>query len=236
MSPFTSRARRAGVVLASAAALSVSLAAPASAAPPTNGGFETPLTANSAFSLYCAASNPSGITGWTISNACVDVVRNAYAPRSGLQSVDLSGNAGDAGAIFQDFDTILGATYTIGFWAGANPSGGNATTLPCSGTGRTGTLAVTGNPTTTFTGAAAGSSPNYSFREVNFVATGTTTRMTFAEATPAPNGCGIALDDVTVTLAADVPLADPRIAGIGAGIGAAGLALMAVRRRRRATA
>lgn len=236
MSPFTSRVRRAGLLITSAAALALAVASPASAAPPANGGFETPLTANASFSQYCAASNPSGITGWTVSNACVDVTRNAYAPRSGLQSVDLSGNAGDAGAIFQDFDTLLGATYTIGFWAGANPSGGNATTLPCSGTGRQGSLAITGNPTTNFTGAAAGSSANFSFREVNFVATSTTTRMTFAETSPSPNGCGIALDDVTVTLAADVPLADPRIAAMGAGIGAAGLALVALRRRQRATA
>ena len=91
----------------------------ASAAPFSNGGFESAVLPAVPFATY-SVGNPS-LAPWTIPSGSVDHIRTYWSPSEGLQSLDMTGYS--AGEIMQTFDTIPGAEYMISFDLSGNPAG-----------------------------------------------------------------------------------------------------------------
>lgn len=78
-----------------------------------NGGFEDPP--NAPPGGYVTYFGGQSFTGWLVGGDSVDVHNTGHTRAfSGIQSLDLSGNA--AGSISQIIPTVPGATYTLSFW------------------------------------------------------------------------------------------------------------------------
>jgi len=165
------------------------------------------------FSTLNAGS--TAVTGWTVGAAGIDYIGSYWAAGEGDRSIDLSGNA--AGSIAQTFDTVIGQAYSVTFLLAGNPDG--APTVKNVAVGATGNAVA--NFTLDSTGAshAAMGWTEYAY---NFVATGTSTTLSFASLDNSPYGP--ALDNVSV---AAVP--EPAVWGMM--IGGFGLAGVALRRR-----
>ena len=105
------------------------------------------------------------------------------------QNLDLDGNS--AGTISQSFATIAGQTYNLAFFYSNNPYGPGAAA----------TVSVTGSSLSplviTHTDAVAGSLDWQSIH-TTFVATGSSSTLTFASNDPSWNTTGILLDNVSV--------------------------------------
>jgi choice-of-anchor C domain-containing protein len=177
-----------------------------------NGGFETGPNPGS-YSTHNGGS--TAITGWTVGGASVDYIGSYWAAGEGDRSIDLSGNA--AGSIAQTFDTVLGQAYAVTFLLAGNPDGAPAV--------KTVAVGATGNAIANYTLDSTGSSHaamGWTEYTYNFVATGSSTTLSFASLDNSPYGP--ALDGVSVA-------AVPEPAAWGMLIGGFGLAGMALRRR-----
>jgi choice-of-anchor C domain-containing protein len=197
------------VIAAIAAAV---LPAAANAQAFQNGSFETGPTPGS-FSTIGAGS--TAITGWTVGGHSIDYIGSYWTAGEGDRSIDLSGNA--AGSVAQTFDTIVGQAYAVSFLLAGNPDGAPAV--------KTVAVGATGNAIANYTLDSTGSShaamgwTDYTY---NFVATGTSTTLSFASLDNSPYGP--ALDGVSIS-------AVPEPAMWGMMIGGFGFAGMALRRR-----
>jgi choice-of-anchor C domain-containing protein len=157
----------------------------------TNGSFEdsgTYVDSGSGFEQLNAVD--TSIDGWTVDAGSVDWIGTYWVAQDGVMSIDMSGL--DAGAISQTFATTIGNTYTVSFYLSGNPAGlPTVKTLDVSATG--GTVSHYTFDTTASTLAnMAWAAESYSF-----LATTTSTTLSFVSTTPGP--FGPAIDNVSVT-------------------------------------
>ncbi|MBS0479029.1 MAG: choice-of-anchor C family protein [Proteobacteria bacterium] len=165
----------------------VALPAAANAGPFINGSFETGPTPG-AFTPLAAGS--TAIAGWTVGGNSIDYIGTYWNAQNGSRSIDLSGNA--PGSIFQTFDTVLGQTYQVTFYLGANGDGPPPF--------KTVSVGATGNATGNYSVATTTFPPNvtaWSPFSYAFTATGTSTTLTFTST--GNTAYGAALDNVNVT-------------------------------------
>jgi hypothetical protein len=138
----------------------------------TNGGFESPGCG------YCQLGTGSdAITGWTTFLSGVEYYASAGAAE-GSHLVDLANYVYGNGGIRQTFDTVAGAAYTLSFQAGNTVQSGR------TGDGKVRVQLAGGAGDffdTTFDTAVASSSA-YAWKsiEVNFVATDSSTTLSFS--------------------------------------------------------
>ena len=177
-----------------------------------NGGFETGPNPGG---FTTQGTGSTAITGWTVTGGTIDYIGTYWQAAEGARSVDLSGNG--PGSIAQTFDTVLGQHYQVSFWLSGNPDG--APTIKNVGVSATGT--ATANYTLDSTGLVH-EAMGWTQFTYDFVATGTSTTLSFASLDNTPYGP--ALDGVAVT-------AVPEPAVWGMMIGGFGLAGFSLRRR-----
>ena len=182
-----------------AALFALVCAASASAAPFQNGGFElgTP-TADP-----CNVALPVGstaITGWTVISGNVEYLTpTCWTPSEGSRSLDLVGN-GSIGGIQQTFDTVPGQTYQVIFDMAGNPSA--LFPPPVKNL----TVTVNGTPHNYTFDTTAKSTANmgwisYSFL---FVASSSSSTISFVSDMTGSTFAGAALDNVRVQTAGPI--------------------------------
>jgi len=187
-----------------ALACAVAFPAVATAGPFINGSFET--GANPGVFTPLAAGS-TAITGWTVGGDSVDYIGSYWNAQNGSRSVDLSGNA--PGSIFQTFDTVLGQTYQVTFYLGANGDGPPPF--------KTVAVSATGNAIGNYSVATTAFPPNvtaWSPFSYAFTATGTSTTLTFTST--GTTAYGAALDNVNVTAVPEPAAWALMILGFGA--------------------
>lgn len=178
------------LILATSIFISASFAL--TAAPFTNGSFETGPDPGVFTTL---PSGSTAITGWVVGGNGVDYIGSYWQAANGSRSLDL--NATDTGSISQTFDTILNMPYMVTFSLAGNPSGAptvKALTVSAAGTTTPYTFDTTGATTTAM---------NWSSRTFNFVANSTSTTLTFSSTVA--GSFGPALDNVAVAAAIPEP-------------------------------
>ncbi|RKH96645.1 DUF642 domain-containing protein [Corallococcus sp. AB038B] len=148
----------------------------------TNGSFETHAIGSVNSVILNAGS--TALPGWTITSA-IKVMKSPYkAAQDGVQSIDLNGY--DWGSLYQDVPTVVGAYYSITFYASVSPA--------CATVRREATISY-GPKTSAFsTTSGAWSQP----RMYGFTATSTTTRIEFTSTSTFTN-CGLAIDNFKVS-------------------------------------
>ncbi|WP_190823699.1 choice-of-anchor C family protein [Saccharopolyspora pogona] len=169
------------------------LTAPASASPSAishfdDGSFETPTVAANTFQNFAMGQS---IGPWRVASGNVDLIGAGFwQAADGDQSVDLNG--ANAGAVSQTFKTVPGTGYTVTYSLAGNP--GESTKL------KTGKVLIDGQNFQDFSFDTTGKTTTnmgYVRRQVTFVATSTSTTLTFASTTP-NSAWGPVIDDVTV--------------------------------------
>ncbi|HQR05173.1 MAG TPA: DUF642 domain-containing protein [Gemmatales bacterium] len=175
-----------------------------------NGGFESPVLSPGSYLTITPGTEPSGF-GWSVLSGSVDVGYTpilpfvAYPAYQGNQGLDLNGV--NRGAIFQDFATVLGKTYTVSFAYADNPDE--------LGQLKSASVVVTNVANSAilmsdniFHSSSTNIPPNADFFIFgdSFVATGTNTRLTISS-TSASNTAsgGIFIDAVSVAVAVPEP-------------------------------
>lgn len=162
----------------------------AQAATLVNGSFEN-ATVNPGSSYVTLATGNTQITGWEVTDGSIDYIGGYWQAQDGGRSIDLAGLA--IGQITQTLtDTIVGQLYEVSFWVSKNPDKpGNPL--------RTGTLKF-GGQSAVFAYALPNNRANMNWTRdtFRFVATGTSTDLSFAA--DASAGCcfGPALDNVGI--------------------------------------
>ncbi|MDP9219525.1 MAG: choice-of-anchor C family protein, partial [Actinomycetota bacterium] len=157
---------------------------------PTNGSFETGTYLDSGSGFEQLNAGDTSIDGWTVDSGSVDWIGTYWLAQDGSMSIDMSGT--DAGAISQTFATTIGNTYTVSFYLSGNPAGPpTVKTLDVSATG--GTL----DHFTFDTSASTLDSMNWMAESYSFLATTTSTTLSFISTTSTP--FGPAIDNVVVT-------------------------------------
>ena len=173
-------------LLAAVAAIAM-LPSTANAAQFVNGSFEAGTPAGS-FTTVSGGDN-SSVTGWAATGNSVDYIGNYWTAQDGLRSIDLNGGA--QGGIQQTFDTLAGVQYNVTFWLAGNPDGSPVTKSVLVGA----TGATDGLFSFDSTGASK-SNMGWSKYTYNFLATGTSTTLSFASQNA--GAYGAALDNVAV--------------------------------------
>jgi hypothetical protein len=233
------RCRMAGFVAVCLASLCMGQTA--SAGLVVNGSFEQPGVAPGTFIDISPGQEAGvGFTGWTVGRGNVDVV-NATAPIFGInwgaqatitgsQLLDLNGFT--EGSIYQNLTTVAGQVYTLSFWYANNPVGNNPP-YPHTADVFVADIGTTNNPlgmTSIAHNTSTLTSPNWQFRSLNFVAQGSTTRLTFASTSnPGDPSGGVVLDAVDVNAA---PAAAPEPSSVVL-LGLGGLGVIGWFRRRK---
>jgi choice-of-anchor C domain-containing protein len=155
----------------------------------SNGSFETGAFSSAPYDpLNAGATN---LTGWTIESGSIDWIGSYWQAADGARSIDLSGNG--PGAISQTLATTIGNTYSVTFSMSGNPDGGPA--------GKTLTVGASGADVKsyTFDNGVAGNSRadmKWAAKEYSFVATSSSSVLTFTSTTP--GDIGPALDNIKV--------------------------------------
>jgi choice-of-anchor C domain-containing protein len=164
----------------------------ASAATIINGGFENGGTPPDGGFVTVGVSS-GVIPGWDVTLGTVDWIRGYWQSSDGDGfSVDMNGDS--PGAISQTIATVLGTHYHLTFDISGNPDVGGGTRV---------ILADTGGAASPFVynftvGPNSRSNMNWESRALDFVATGSSTTITFASGT-LENCCwGAAIDNVGI--------------------------------------
>ena len=153
-----------------------------------NGSFEEGPEPGSFLQAYTG----TGITGWTIDVENIDYIGSYWQASNGNRSIDLNGYYA-ASKISQLVPTVPGITYQVSFDMSGNPDGSPAVK----------TMTVTANDGYAqdyeYEVTAENSHDNMRWEATNyyFVATSTTTKLSFA--TTIPGAFGPALDNVSIT-------------------------------------
>lgn len=154
-----------------------------------DGSFETPRVPANSFSTIAAGQS---IGPWRVTTGSVDLIGAGYwQAAEGEQSVDLNGTT--TGGVAQSFTTTVGTTYTVTYSLAGNPGG--------APTVKTGRVLIDGQNFQDFSFDVTGktfANMGYVRRQVTFVATRTSTTLTFASTTPTNSAWGPVVDDVTV--------------------------------------
>jgi len=161
----------------------------------TNGSFESPeiWQANS-FVEYDAGS--TAMPGWTVETGSVDLTGSGYwEAENGNQSVDLSGSS--SGSIQQTVTTKPGQAYTLTWYIAGNTNCGQVVkTMQVSWDGT-----VIDSPEFD-TAGYSNTDMGWTQLEIYVTATGTSSTVGFADATPDDSQCGATLDNVALVPAA----------------------------------
>jgi hypothetical protein len=158
----------------------------------------------------------------------VDLFNNLFANAAdGSQFVDLQGDYGYNGGVYQDISTVAGDRYLLKFAMSAmstcygslyGPNGDKTASVNWGGT----ISDITVSPSSA--GCTSATYPiSWTYFEMNVTATGNTTRLMFSDNMNWNTAYGMALDDVSLERVSDVPL--PGTLGL-LGIGLAGLGLV----------
>lgn len=173
------------------AAATLLLAATAYAAPFQNGSFEAPGYPSG--TITTLPSGDTTITGWTVTGANIDYLKNYWQAADGDYSLDLSGTG--AGGIQQTFDTVPGHTYRVRFALAGNP---DINSQPVK------TVQVQTNASSpssysfnTQTAGSSGTDMKWSTQTYTFTATSSATTLSFTSLTLGVYGP--ALDNVVVS-------------------------------------
>lgn len=187
------------------AAAAIALIAPivAMAASFSNGSFESGTAPGSFMTVSSPASTT--ITNWTVSSGSVDYIGSYWMAADGSRSIDLNGN--EAGTITQTFDTIPGATYQVTFALSGNPDNSASSTLmsPSNKVVRVSATGATSSDYSYDTVAMGNTlaSMKWASSTYTFIATGSSTTLTFAS--QIAGAFGPAIDNVTITLTQQPP-------------------------------
>jgi hypothetical protein len=172
-----------------------------------NGGFEAAPPAPGGTINY---AGPSGPPGWTHVGGTVSTLDTGYAEgptvfqaHGGMVSMDLTGpgNTGPTSGLTQAVSTLAGQLYSLSFWLGnAQSSATESYNLPSALA-----LQIDGDAPIQFTNSSIVMDRNHWQQFVHsFVAAGTTTTLTFRNATAsADNQTG--LDDISLLAAVPEP-------------------------------
>ena len=156
----------------------------------TNSSFETGTYVDGGGGFEQLNAGDTSLDGWTVDAGSVDWIGTYWPAQDGSMSIDMSG--AEAGAISQTFATTIGNTYTVSFFLSGNPAGPpTVKTLDVSATGGTVgqySFDVTGNTLANM---------NWTAEVYSFLATSTSTTLSFASTTPGAHGP--AIDNVAVT-------------------------------------
>jgi choice-of-anchor C domain-containing protein len=178
---------------------SVALAGSALAADFSNGSFETGSFVNGGSGFETLSAGSNALAPWTVGLGGVDWISTYWNAEAGSYSLDM--NATSAGSISQTFDTVAGATYSVGFWLSGNPACGAGTkTLTVQATGGS-SASYSYDVTTNLNSSQSPFTITYQHEGYTFTASGTSTTLTFT-GDPSAGACGPVLDNVSVTAAA----------------------------------
>jgi len=174
---------------AAVAAVALTIVPTASASLIVNGSFEE-SSLNPGGTWIPLAGGSSAIDGWTTTLGGVDYMGTIWAAADGNRFIDL--NNVSPGGIQQSFATVAGGSYLVTFALSANMFGGPAEKV---------VEVSAGGSSEIFTydyileGSTQGT-PNWKYFEWTFVATGSTSTLSFTSLTGSVYGA--TLDDVTV--------------------------------------
>ncbi|MEQ1548968.1 MAG: choice-of-anchor C family protein [Chakrabartia sp.] len=185
-------------------AIALAMSGTAYAAAFTNGSFET---GTSPGSFTTVGTGQTNITGWNVIAGSVDYIGSYWTASNGARSVDLAGNA--PGTLAQTFDTVVGQSYSVSFDLWANNDGG---TLPRFAYANVGA----GDLTFSSNGGGTRAAPNWTGNSFTFLATGSSTTLSFrADPSSSSRAYGAALDNVSVTAVPEPATWAFMIAGFG---------------------
>jgi len=158
------------------------------ASPLQNGSFES----GPAVGSFLQVNPGTTITGWDVEVA-VDYIGTYFVASNGGRSIDMNASPSQ-GVISQTFATVPGATYDVTFDQSGNPA--------CSRGPKTIRVSATGAASADYTFdtlVEANTLTNMKWRQqsYSFVATGTSTKLSFAS--QSGSNCGPALDNVAMT-------------------------------------
>lgn len=156
----------------------------------TNGSFESGTYFDNGGGFQQLDAPNASIDGWSVDSGSVDWIGTYWTAGAGAMSIDLSG--ADAGSLSQTFDTTIGNTYTVAFLLSGNPDGPPSPKML--------EVSATGGTTGMYSHDTTGSDPTsmvWTPETFEFLATSTSTTITFVSTTSGPYGP--ALDDVVVT-------------------------------------
>ncbi|MBV8085062.1 MAG: DUF642 domain-containing protein [Chloroflexi bacterium] len=199
------------VKAAAAAACAVAVVAmlhslPASAAAGgnilVNGDFELPAISQS-FTLL--PNGTSALPGWTTSGGGVEIIRSYWQPAHGSQSVNLSSSAAGA-EVSQTVSTSPGARYLVSWYLSGNPQCATPPVRPVVVLWNGSQVA---EPTFDVSGHSF-SSMGWTLETASVTAASSKSTLSFQRSTTITT-CGIAIDDVSLTLTAPAPT--PQSAG-----------------------
>ena len=169
----------------------------------TNPGFETPVVPAGSFTGFNLGQATPVIPGWTVtgSSGSVALISRTFAiagftvmPRSGNQSLDLTGQNNAPTGVQQSVATVVGRRYALYFWVGntfsVNSFMGTSSTVNVFVNGRLLTSVMN-------TGGAGLTRPFWQPFSAGFVATSTVTTIAFINADPSSDTANL-LDDVTL--------------------------------------
>jgi choice-of-anchor C domain-containing protein len=165
-----------------------------------NGSFEEGAFSGGGFETLAAGTPAAGaMTGWTVTEGSVDWIGSYWNAADGALSLDMNGTPSDGvgmiGVITQGVATTVNNTYVVQFWMAGNPACGPGTkTLIVSATG-----AAPASYTFENTGSTTLTDMGWQQMGYSFLATGSSTMLSFAADPTSTSFCGPALDGVTST-------------------------------------
>lgn len=152
-----------------------------------NGSFETGTDPVSFTTVLAGQTN---VDNWAVDSGSIDYIGSYWQASDGTRSIDLNGN--EMGSISQSLTTVTGATYKVSFDLSGNPDGSpSVKTLNVSATG---TAPAAFNFDTTV--GNTHENMMWTPKEYSFIATGTSTTLTFASTTE--GAYGPAVDHVVI--------------------------------------
>jgi hypothetical protein len=212
MSEFFGRRFRIGVM--ALALIGTTLAVGLSVAPTTagavtgnliqNGNFHIPGHTTSTL-LPVHAGDSTTIKDWTVvtpamyeGGGSVDVVSTDYwNAEKGKYSIDLAGSTGVPGGLYQDVATTSGEEYTLSFWSAVNGD-------QKPGFTHTTNVSVNGSSVDTVQAVGVGRPLDWVQNTATFIASSTTSKIEFDDATPRDTNKGPTLDNVSLVATPDV--------------------------------
>ncbi|HEX8524521.1 MAG TPA: choice-of-anchor C family protein [Tepidisphaeraceae bacterium] len=162
-----------------------------------NGDFESPGVPSGGWSTYGAGST---FGGWTVASGSVDMIGDYWQAASGNASVDLNG--AQAGAIYQDLQTLAGQRYSLSFAMAGHPVAPQTVQMQVWW-GNTLIDTISFDTTGRSTSDMGWSDHRYD----GLLATGATTRLKFVSLTA--SSLGPTLDDVVVSQLSPVQVTAP---------------------------
>ncbi len=165
----------------------------------SNGGFELGTVAGTYVTVN--AGDSTTITDWSVATGTVDYINSYWQPSEGSRNVDLNGVT--AGTITQNLTTVIGAKYDVTFDLSGNPDSTSDTNHPYwSPSLKTVAVGATGTSSQSFsfdTAVEGNTLANMMWKPkaYSFVATATTTTLSFAS--QISGAFGPAVDNIVIT-------------------------------------